>query len=267
MSATHTVRGASQILDALRFIPADERDTWLRIGMAVKSELGDSGFSIWDYWSQTDTSYNERDARDVWRSIKPGAVQIGTLFHIAREHGYMPDRQAPARPTPEKQPPPEQRSNTGKYAAEIWLRADCSDDAVSGHEYAISKGISHAGGAGRATVTGRVVGQNADCLVIPIRNIETNKLVGLQCVNERGVKQTFGQVSGHGLLLGNTLDKNLHWFVAEGWASSYSMVFHHYGGNACCTASFGKGNLDTVAHKLAEAYAPREIVILRERDA
>ncbi|HEB87320.1 MAG TPA: hypothetical protein ENI68_09950 [Gammaproteobacteria bacterium] len=253
---------------ALRFIPADDRETWVKVGMAIHAELGDDGYSLWDYWSQTGQSYNECDARQVWRSFKSGPVQIASLFHIAREHGYRPDRQAPVRQSiPQKAAPSPQNNNTKRYALEIWLRADCSDDAVSGHEYAISKGISHAGGAGRAVVSGRIVGQNADCLVIPIRNIETDKLVGLQCVNERGVKQTFGQVSGHGLLLGNTLDKNLHWFVAEGWASSYSMVFHHYGGNACCAASFGKGNLDTVAHKLAEAYAPREIVILRERDA
>ena len=40
--------------------------------MAVKSELGDGGFEIWDTWSQQDDSYRPADARAVWRSIGPG---------------------------------------------------------------------------------------------------------------------------------------------------------------------------------------------------
>jgi len=264
VNATHADTGASQILDALRFIPADDRATWVRIGMAIKSEIGDSGFSIWDDWSQTAGNYCERDARDVWKSIKAGPVRIGTLFHLAKQHGYRP---APARQIPQKKAPPPQQGNTGKYAAEIWLRADTRDGVVTAHAYAQHKGITSAGGAGRAVVSGRVVGRNADCIVVPIRDAAQRKVVGVQCINTSGAKQTFGTVTGNCLLLGNTLDKNLPWFLAEGWASAYSMVFHHQAGNGVCAAAFGKGNLDTVAHRLAEVFAPREIIILRERDA
>ena len=250
---------------ALRFIPADDRETWVKVGMAIKAELGDDGYSLWDYWSQTGQSYNERDAHQVWRSFKSGPVQIATLFHIAREHGYRPDKQAPARPIPEKQPPPPQRSNTGRYALETWLKADCSDAAVAAHPYAQNKGITHAGGAGRAVVTGRVVGKDADCIVVPVRNIETGKVVAVQCVNPEGKKQTFGPVSGNGLILGNTLDKSLYWCVAEGWASAYSMVFHQMHGNGVAACSFGKSNQDTLAQVMAEVYQPDTIRILREQ--
>ena len=60
----------SQIREALNFIPADDRDLWLRIGMAIKSELGETGFELWDAWSQQAACYNSRDARDVWKSIR-----------------------------------------------------------------------------------------------------------------------------------------------------------------------------------------------------
>ena len=53
--------------------------------MAVKSELGEAGFEVWDEWSQQADSYNAKDARDVWKSIRAnGKVTGGTLFHEAR---------------------------------------------------------------------------------------------------------------------------------------------------------------------------------------
>lgn len=77
---------------ALNFVPADDRETWLRMGMAIKSELGDSGFDLWDGWSQQSESYKNGDARDVWRSIKPdGGVTIRTLFHEAKASGWHDD--------------------------------------------------------------------------------------------------------------------------------------------------------------------------------
>src|SRR6188768_1815057 len=83
MTDLGTIRGA------LNFIPADERDLWLRIGMAIKSELGESGFDLWDSWSQQASSYNSRDARDVWKSIRAdGPITIGTLFHEAKARGW-----------------------------------------------------------------------------------------------------------------------------------------------------------------------------------
>jgi len=43
-------------------------------------------------------------------------------------------------------------------------------------------------------------------------------------------------------------------------------VFHHCGGNACCAAAFGKGNLKTVAEVIAEIYEPVTLVIIEEQD-
>jgi putative DNA primase/helicase len=78
------------VRQALSFIPPDiERDTWVRIGMAIKDELGDAAFDLWNHWSAGGQTYNERDARDAWRSFKPGGkTKIGTLFDIAKKHGF-----------------------------------------------------------------------------------------------------------------------------------------------------------------------------------
>jgi hypothetical protein len=81
-----------RIRDALYFIPAANRETWVRTGMAVKSELGDAGFEVWDAWSQQADSYNAKDARDVWKSVRGnGKVTAGTLFHEAKANGWRDD--------------------------------------------------------------------------------------------------------------------------------------------------------------------------------
>jgi putative DNA primase/helicase len=95
-----------QIQKALYCIPADNRDIWLRMGMAVKSELGEGGFSLWDEWSRTADNYKTGDAKDVWRSIKPnGGVAIGSLLHEAKKYGYSGNT-GRFQSTPRKEPPP-----------------------------------------------------------------------------------------------------------------------------------------------------------------
>lgn len=75
--------------DALACIPADDRDTWLHMAMALKSEFGDDAREVWDAWSQSADSYDATTARDVWKSVSgSGGVGIGSLIHLARQHGH-----------------------------------------------------------------------------------------------------------------------------------------------------------------------------------
>lgn len=86
-----------RIGSALDAIPADARDDreacWRPIGMALHAESrgGEHGFDVWDEWSRAGAKYNARDQRRVWDSFgkstgKP--VAIGTLYHLAKEHGW-----------------------------------------------------------------------------------------------------------------------------------------------------------------------------------
>jgi hypothetical protein len=38
---------SKEIESALSFIPANDREIWLKCGMAIKSELGENGFDEW----------------------------------------------------------------------------------------------------------------------------------------------------------------------------------------------------------------------------
>lgn len=79
------------VRDALYCIPPDiDRETWVRLAMAIKAELGAEGFEIWDAWSQPAADYSAAAARDTWRSIKPnGGITVGTLFGLAKEYGFQ----------------------------------------------------------------------------------------------------------------------------------------------------------------------------------
>jgi primase-like protein len=81
----------TRIETALGYIPADNRALWLRIGMAIKSALGEDGFALWDEWSRSSERYREAHSRSAWRSIRAeGGVTLGTLFYEAEKHGYVP---------------------------------------------------------------------------------------------------------------------------------------------------------------------------------
>ena len=274
---------ADDIWSMLSAIDAHDREDWWRMGMALKAHLGDAGWPLFDDWSQTADNYSASSARSTWRSFRGSGVGIGTLVYLAKQNGYS--AQAPTRPAPApRQAPKPKQSNTGRYAAELWLAANkwmqgddwlshpSPDVSVAAHPYAIAKGVTHAGGTGRYQASGRIVGKKADCLIIPIRERGIGKVQAVECINADGKKQTFGPKSGGYLLLGNTLDKSIPWFVAEGWASAYSMVWHWPNpdgsktDNCVCAVSFGKGNLDHCAQQIAEHHAPDKVTIMVEQD-
>lgn len=92
------------IRTALAHIPANlPRDEWARVCMAIKSEYPDeTGRALFEDWSATADSYDAEAVRSTWRSIKAGGgVAIGTLLHIAKQHGFeLPkDGNAPAAPS------------------------------------------------------------------------------------------------------------------------------------------------------------------------
>ena len=92
------------IRDALTYIPSDDRETWLHIGMALHTI---DRFDVWDEWSRTSTKYNEKGQARTWRSFKRSGIGMGSLFHLARQNGW--ER------TPEPHKPLRQDKATGPY--------------------------------------------------------------------------------------------------------------------------------------------------------
>ena len=89
----------SEVRDALGYIsPSQDRDDWWKIAAAIKNEFGDSGFVLWDDWSQGGDSYNEKDVRTTWKSTKPNgqgkSITVATLFKLAQDNGYQSRKSA-----------------------------------------------------------------------------------------------------------------------------------------------------------------------------
>jgi len=77
------------LVSALAHIPADDRDVWFRVGAALKLEFGEAARPLWDGWSATSAKYDARSQEKLWRSLRRGdGVTLGTVYHIAREHGF-----------------------------------------------------------------------------------------------------------------------------------------------------------------------------------
>lgn len=78
------------VAGALTVIDANDRDTWVQMGMAIKSAYGDAGFDTWDSWSQSAGNYEQAAARATWKSIRAGGgIGIASLVMRAKEAGHV----------------------------------------------------------------------------------------------------------------------------------------------------------------------------------
>ena len=82
-----------ETLNALASISADAYDDWCSVGMALRATYGNTekARSVFHGWSATCGQYRKAETDDKWQSFSdPGergdGVEIGTLFHLAKEH-------------------------------------------------------------------------------------------------------------------------------------------------------------------------------------
>lgn len=92
--ATKIEFSLDDVRDALDYVDANVRDTWIQMGMAIRSEFGDAGFDAWDQWSQSGHGYKPATARSVWKSFKKAGVGLGTLIQQAKNAGYQPKKRS-----------------------------------------------------------------------------------------------------------------------------------------------------------------------------
>ncbi|MFC3873679.1 LPD7 domain-containing protein [Neisseria musculi] len=264
----------NEIRNALSHIDAHDRDTWIQVGAALKDEMGDDGFNLWDNWSQSADNYNARDAKTAWKSFKPGRVHISTLFYHARRNGYTPSQpytpptpeqqavraaELAARRQAEEQAQAEAQAKAKETARRIWNR---SAPARADHPYLAAKGITSA-----AAVAG--LRQNRyrgdDNLVVPL--YYGGEIVNVQSINQSGHKRFLsgGQVKGGYAVVGNAGQLSDGLVIAEGYATAASI--HQATGKPVIVA-FNAGNMVAVSERLAQNLpAGVPVVLAADNDA
>ena len=247
------------IRSALSYIDSQDRDTWWQVGAAVKDELGENGYDLWDEWSQRADSYSARDAKSTWKSLKPGMWHIETVWKLARQNGWQPTKPYTP-PSAEELERRKAESEAKRLAAErerqqtqqkvkitaqkIW---QSSRPASLIHPYLAAKGITNPDAI--AGLRQNEYKDN-DNLIIPV--LYENEIVNLQSINQDGGKRFLagGQVQGAYAFIGKAEDvEKVGVVMAEGYATAASI--YEATGKPVIIA-FDAGNMVAVAERLAQ---------------
>ena len=80
-----------EIRSALGAVPADDREVWIGIGMALHStRAGRQALELWTDWSKTSSKFDAEDQVRTWNSFRSddGGRTLSTLFGIAKSNGW-----------------------------------------------------------------------------------------------------------------------------------------------------------------------------------
>ena len=80
---------AYQIDHLLQYIGADDYQNWIKVGMGLKSEFGDSGLQLWDKWSKSSEKYNADEIPKKWESFRDGGIGLGTIIYWRKNRALV----------------------------------------------------------------------------------------------------------------------------------------------------------------------------------
>jgi hypothetical protein len=81
--------------EALSYISNDDLsyDEWIRVGLALCAALGDEGRVLWEEWSAHAAKNDAAYSADKWNSFADvRSITVGTLFWLARSHGWRAEK-------------------------------------------------------------------------------------------------------------------------------------------------------------------------------
>lgn len=276
----------SEIADMLALLDPANREIWVRMAMAVKSELGDSGFDVWDNWSRTDTGgYKASAAKSVWKSAKVGPVTVGSLVHLAKEYGYVIDNEDVPQLTPEQIAEREESRKAARKKFEDEVKAEQKrvrdqsrniwDDAqpCETHPYLARKCVKSYGlRVGKWPLRnseGKVYAQHPNTLIIPVVGADgtIHTLQGIFAEPPKGYTTDRaylpgGKKSGGFHMIGSIGENDVVAFC-EGYATGATI---HQLTGWTVVVCFDSSNLENVAYELREFCTGKRVIICGDND-
>ncbi|MEZ5816762.1 MAG: DUF3987 domain-containing protein [Hyphomicrobiaceae bacterium] len=277
---------------ALEYIYSRDNATWLKVGMAIKAEFGEDGWSIFDEWSRRAENYDAKVNRTRWRSFKTGGgITIASLYGMARDNGWrddgtyrVPDLEevaARARKRAEQETKARTAKAAGadrasKKAMAIWSMAS---PATADNPYLQRKGVP-------PTETLREIDMDkvvavyghvpkvresepleGNLTVVPIK--VAGKLSSVQLIDPAGRKHfQAGSAIGGGYWAAQALPDGdgtgRQFQIGEGVATVQSA--RHAVPGALGVSAMSNGNIPSVARQMRECYPGADIVVLADLD-
>lgn len=251
---------------ALTFIKPDDRAVWFRIGMALKSEFGEAGFTLFQEWSEGGSSFDIKAVKSTWKSCKPGgAVTIATLIAEAKAQGFNPKDYAPALPLSDAERARIKRERDARdkaAAADLAAnQARAADEAVQAWECAALIGESDY--LVRKNVIGYGVRYEAKAVLVPLVDVD-GKLWNLQRIFAKGGKYVLkgGRVSGCFHVIGD-IASSVWVLIAEGYATAATL--HQATGYAVVIA-VNEANVRHVAAAMRKLYPMSNLLLCADDD-
>ncbi|HCA5261437.1 TPA: DUF3631 domain-containing protein [Acinetobacter baumannii] len=75
--------------EALSHISSDDREIWIKVGIALRNSNLENAYDIWCEWSSLSNKYDLFTQKKTWDSLdRYDAVTLGTIYHLASEKGF-----------------------------------------------------------------------------------------------------------------------------------------------------------------------------------
>jgi putative DNA primase/helicase len=260
---------------ALDCIPPDcGHELRVRLAFAVFDGLGDAGADLWHGWAARRAKPDAAEDRSTWKSArKRGPVTVGTLFGVAKEHGFKFE----AVQTPAQKPTAAElkaQAEARRLAREREAREKAEGQRAAAAEAArLWAGASVEGASPyleRKRVQAHGVRFGLDGAVLVPMVDAAGELCNVQTIRptrpaDGGPEKLFvkgGRVSGAFHLVGDPA--GAAWLlVAEGYATAASC--HEATGRPVAVA-FNAGNLAHVVRALRGRFAAARLLVCGDDD-
>lgn len=96
-----TAQTFDDLRSALKHVPADDYETWVNVGMALRP-YGENGYKVWTEWSATSDKFNAAAQRRKWeRDLNtPHSITYRSIFRLAMDAGWKNSPAPASSPAP-----------------------------------------------------------------------------------------------------------------------------------------------------------------------